>query len=107
MVTVRNLKYGSSLQHGGRNYSYGFVNGRVAARINHLLLISIKRPNNLPDLTTNIALVRQFKPAEEHIQSAATPVPWHTWSIYYHYASQMIPDYICQGYRPWYLALVS
>src|ERR1700683_992135 len=48
-VSVRNIKYGSSLQHGGRNYSYGFVDGRIAARIDHLLLISIKQPNNEPD----------------------------------------------------------
>ena len=81
-ASVRNIKYGSSLQHGGRNYSYGFVDGRIAARIDHLLLISIKQLNNQPDLTTNIALVRRFKSAEHHIQNAATQPPWYTWFVH-------------------------
>jgi hypothetical protein len=81
-ASVRNLKYGSSLLHGGKAYSYGFVDGRVAARIDYLLHISIIQSDDLPPLTTDIAIVRQFESAEHHVQGAPNPPPWCTWHVY-------------------------
>lgn len=78
-ASVRNLKYGSHLQHGGKPYSYGFVNGRVAARIDHLLRISINQPNGLPPLITTVALIRRFESAEELVSNAPARPPWYTW----------------------------
>jgi hypothetical protein len=81
-ASVRNLKYGSSLQHGGKAYCYGFINGRVAAQIDHLLRISIDQPNGLVPLITTVALIRRFESAEGHIRDAPTQPPWYTWYAY-------------------------
>lgn len=81
-VSVRKLKYGSSLQHGGKPYSYGFIEGRVAARIDYLLRISIDQPDGLPSLIASVALVRRFKSAENHVRNAPTEPAWYTWYVY-------------------------
>ena len=78
-ASVRNIKYGSSLTHGGKAYSYGYVDGRVAARIDYLLRISVPQSQGLPLLETEIALVRRFNSADGHIEAAATPPPWDIW----------------------------
>lgn len=78
-ASVRNIKYGSSLTHGGKAYSYGYVDGRVAARIDYLLRISVPQSQGLPLLETEIALVCRFNSADGHIEAAATPPPWDIW----------------------------
>jgi hypothetical protein len=78
-ISVRNLRYGSSLHHGGKPYSYGFVDGRVAARIDHLFCISIDQRNGLAPLITRVALIRRFESAEAHVRDGPITPPWYTW----------------------------
>jgi hypothetical protein len=80
-ASVQNTKYGSSLMHGGKAYSYGYVDGRVAARIDYLFHISIAQSQGLPPLKTDIALVRRFNSADAHIKAASKPLPWDIWCV--------------------------
>src|ERR1700720_4255986 len=78
-ISVRNLRYGSSLHHGGKPYSYGFVDGRVVAQIDHLFHILIDQPNGLAPFITWVALICRFESSKVHGRDGPIMPPWYTW----------------------------
>ena len=107
-TSVRNTKYGSSLMHGGKAYSYRYVDGRVAAQIDYLFHISITQSQGLPPLETDIALVRRFNSADAHVKAASKPLPWDIWCVSSIIALPFNQTAITfQGHRSWHLSLAS
>ena len=80
-ISVQNLRYGSSLHHGGKLYLYGFVDGRVAARIDHLFCILIDQQNGLAPLITRVALIQRFKATSQTHSSQSTCSRMEFWKM--------------------------